>query len=89
MTTDKDTAPANPPIGLPVFSNDGVHLGHVSAIDSADGWFKLDTPLEPDYWLELGDIQEIAPTWVLLRSRRAEVRRRKHEAGAPFVTAES
>lgn len=74
--------PMTPPIGLPVFSIDGVHLGYVRAINAADGWFKVDTQMEPDYWIELADIKEIAPGHVLLQSRRAEVRRRKHESGA-------
>jgi hypothetical protein len=82
MSTPAQSLSTNPPIGLPVFSSDGVHLGYVREIDAADGWFKVDTQLEPDYWLELGEIQDITSGWVLLRSRRAEVRRRKHEVGA-------
>lgn len=82
MTLHETSAPALPPIGLPVFSNDGVHLGYVRAINSADGWFKVDTQFEPDYWIELGDIKEISAKFVLLSSPRAEVRRRKHEVGA-------
>ena len=82
MTLRETRGPMIPPIGLPVFSNDGVHLGYVRAIDSADGWFKVDTQKEPDYWIELADIKEIAPGHVLLQSRRSEVRRRKHEVGA-------
>jgi|SwirhisoilCB1_FD_contig_31_15299032_length_712_multi_2_in_0_out_0_2 hypothetical protein len=82
MSVQQASAPAVPPIGLPVFSVDGVHLGYVRAINSADGWFKVDTQMEPDYWIELGDIKEITSRAVLLQSRRSEVRRRKHEMGA-------
>ncbi len=82
MTLQGTSTPTIPPIGLPVFSSDGVHLGYVRAINSVDGWFKVDTQMEPDYWIELGEIREIASGFVLLQSRRSEVRRRKHEAGA-------
>ena len=82
MTLQETSTPTVPPIGLPVFSSDGVHLGYVRAINSVDGWFKVDTQMEPDYWIELGEIREIASGFVLLQSRRSEIRRRKHEAGA-------
>lgn len=88
MTLQEASTPHIPPIGLPVFSSDGVHLGYVKAINSTDGWFKVDTQMEPDYWIELGDIREIASGFVLLQSRRSEVRRRKHEVGTENVTPE-
>jgi hypothetical protein len=72
-----------PPVGMPVFSNDGVHLGHVASVEVRDGWFKVDAPQAPDFWLSLQEIQDVGERHVLLRIPRAEVRARKWEGPEP------
>ena len=47
MTFQRTMQP--PPMGTPVFSRDGEHLGTVKEI--RDTAFKLDVTGQPDYWL--------------------------------------
>lgn len=72
-----------PAPGMPVFTTDGTHLGHVREVDAAEGWFKVDTSGAPDFWLPLSDIQEVASRYVLLSKRKSEVRQTRWEGNKP------
>lgn len=72
-----------PAAGMAVFSNDGAHLGHVAETNAASGWFKVNTPQAPDFWLPLEDVQDNGPRYVLLKTRRTQVRARKWEGAEP------
>lgn len=61
-----------------IYSRDGRFLGKAVSFD--DGWFKLDTPNAPDYWLPLETIREVVEGQVVLRIDWAAVRKeRRHE----------
>jgi hypothetical protein len=57
---------------MPVFSNDGVHLGHVQRIDTENEQFQLSAPGKYDYWLDLSTIDAVRTGYVLLRITRSE-----------------
>jgi hypothetical protein len=69
--------------GLPVFTNDGAHLGHVDSVDAERGWFKVRAPQAPDFWLALEDLADVTPRYALLGIRRLQVRARRWEGGEP------
>lgn len=79
----KRTEASIPLAGMPVFTTDGTHLGHVRDVDPAEGWFKVDAPQAPDFWLPLSDVQEVAARYVLLNKRRSEIRQTKWEGNEP------
>lgn len=41
--------------GLPVYTVDGERIGAVKEVQGAV--FKVDAPMQPDYWLRCGDVQ--------------------------------
>ena len=51
-------------IGLPVLTLDGAKLGTVAAIQGRA--FKVDVPMQPDYWLKADAIRSIAGDQVTL-----------------------
>jgi hypothetical protein len=59
-------------IGLPVFSNDGFHLGHVKDDDPGLRQFKVDAPEKPDYWLPYSEVVSARSGYVLLALTRSE-----------------
>ena len=73
-------------VGWPVFSNDGQHLGHVKEIDEAAGWFKIDTPAAPDFWLQLDAIELQDKGVALLRLTHSQVAQEKWEGPEPRDT---
>jgi hypothetical protein len=72
--------------GWPVFSSDGQHLGHVKEIDAGTGWFKVDAPAAPDFWLPLDAILEQERGVALLKLSHNEVREQKWEGPEPRDT---
>ena len=80
---DKETGAAQPTPGMPVFTTDGTHLGHVREVDPGEGWFKIDVQHAPDFWLPLSDIQEVAARYVLLKKRKSELRQTRWEGNKP------
>jgi hypothetical protein len=53
MTMDRGTA-VQPEIGQHIYTMDGDHLGAVKELRGA--YFKVDAPMQPDYWLPVDDI---------------------------------
>jgi hypothetical protein len=79
----EQSAPAE---GAPVFSHDGVHMGHVIEADVDKGWFKVDAPQAPDFWLPLATVREHSPGAVFLSLTHAEAAEQKWEGGEPEDT---
>lgn len=58
MVMDNDRSPSSVRLtgteGCPVFSSDSQELGHVKEV--AGVYFKVDAPLQPDYWLSQEEV---------------------------------
>lgn len=52
------------PVGSPVFCRDGEALGHVKAV--RDNHFKVNAPLQPDYWLRRDTVAAVTADGVML-----------------------
>jgi len=72
-----------PGAGLPVFSTDGAHLGHVAEVAADAGWFKVNVPQAPDYWLPLSAVVDGGPRYVLLKIRKSELKDVRFEGPKP------
>jgi hypothetical protein len=62
-----------PTIGAIVVTADGDELGRIKEFEG--DCFKLDVPLEPDYWLAADTVDTTTSNTVLLLVRRAELAR--------------
>lgn len=51
-------------VGAPVFCRDGEKLGHVKALRAAH--FKVNAPLQPDYWLRRDTVAGVTAEGVML-----------------------
>jgi hypothetical protein len=83
MTEDKARTDL-PPLGMPVFSNDGAHLGHVAEYGVRMEHFKVDAPMAPYFWLPFEHIERVGPEYVLLRLGQREVRSERIEGDEPM-----
>ena len=57
--------------GLPVFTLDGEELGTVKEV--REEYFKVDTTLQPDYWLRTSDVLSVTVERVSLRFEMAQL----------------
>jgi|SwirhisoilCB3_FD_contig_121_85027_length_1459_multi_8_in_0_out_0_2 hypothetical protein len=73
MSTDfqSGTSTLQPSVGAAVYSSDGDQFAYVK--DVRGGYFKVDVPMSPDYWLSAQYIDHVSPEEVHLRISRDEV----------------
>ncbi len=75
--------------GMPVYTLDGHEIGSVREV--RDGYFKVDAPMQPDYWLREEDISAATGGRVTLRfeMQRLDDHRLHHPAGVARPSQEA
>ena len=73
MSTEfqSSTGTLQPSVGAAVFSSDAEQFAYVTEVRG--GYFKVDVPMSPDYWLSAQYIDHVSPNEVHLRIDRDEV----------------
>jgi hypothetical protein len=69
---------SSPAIGTLVVSNDGKELGRVKEISGS--CFKVDAPMQPDYWLGMGAIRDANQGPIVLTLDASELDANKKDA---------
>ena len=69
------------PVGAPVHTEDGEQIGRVKEVDGA--FFKVDAPMQPDYWLPRDALLSYTAERVTLAFNKDQLGDRKVEHSTP------